>query len=53
MKPSYCKSGMNYLPVIIHEDGNRETLFGPPCANIPVAKKYAACEIVPRWKKGN
>ena len=52
MKPSYCKAGLNYLPVITHDNGKREQLFGSPLVNIGTAKKYAAMEILNRLKKG-
>jgi hypothetical protein len=45
MKPTYTKSGVNYLPVIVHNDGRREILYGPPLANGITATKYAALTI--------
>lgn len=47
-KASYQKSGDNYLPVIIHEDGKKEVLQGDPLATMATAKRYAQYEIVDR-----
>jgi hypothetical protein len=46
MKPSFKKSGFNFLPVIIHEGGRRETLSegGPVCTRA-AAIKYARLHI--------
>lgn len=52
MRPSYKKSGFNFLPVIIHENGRRETLNGEPLANIKTAKYYARLEIADRRNRG-
>jgi hypothetical protein len=35
----------NWLPVIIHEDGRKETLHGSPLVNKATAKKYAQVAI--------
>lgn len=45
MKPSFKKSGFNFLPVIIHEGGKRETVHGEPLATAATARKYAALHI--------
>jgi len=45
MKASYKKSGDNYLPVIIHTTGERETRHGDQLVTIATAKKYAQIEI--------
>lgn len=47
MTPTYRKSRHlhGYLPVIKHEDGRAETLYGPPLTNGITATKYAAIEI--------
>ena len=52
MRPSYTKSGFNYLPVIVHDDGKREVLHGDPLANGITATKYAALAIHDRQFKG-
>jgi hypothetical protein len=50
MRPTYTKSGFNYLPVIDH--GTRtEVLYGAPLANGITATKYAALEIRDRINK--
>lgn len=51
MKPTYTKSGFNYLPVITHANGQKEVLYGHPLANGITATKYAALEIRDRWLK--
>jgi len=48
MKASYKKSLDNYLPVIVHADGRRETLYGAPLVTIKRAKEYARFEIYNR-----
>lgn len=53
MKATYRKSGMNYMSVILHDDGRRETLEGPPLVNIIAAKKYAQLEINDRKNRRN
>lgn len=46
MKPSFKKSGFNFLPVIIHEDGRREVMHeGGPLASRADALKYARWHI--------
>ena len=44
MRPTYTKSGDNYLPVIDHGT-HKEVLYGPPLANRITATKYARLEI--------
>ena len=51
MKATYRKSGDNYLSVILHSDGRRETTEGPALANIQTALKYARLEIHDRMHK--
>lgn len=48
MTATYRKSGDNYLPVIKHTDGRKETLYGSPLASIKRAKEYARFEIYNR-----
>lgn len=50
MKPSFKKSGFNFLPVIIHKDGRRETVHGEPLATAATARKYAALHIADRLR---
>ena len=50
MTPSYCKHGDNYLPVIKHEGGRKEVIWGDPLVNIKTAKKFAALHIHDRRK---
>jgi len=45
MKASSRKIGMNYLPVIIHLNNRKETLYGEPLVNPQTARKYAQTEI--------
>lgn len=49
MRPTYTKLGEHYLPVIMHEDGKREVLYGPPLHNGITATKYAAMELRDRY----
>lgn len=51
MRPTFRKSGFNYLPVIDHGNGKKETIYGPPLANGITATKYAALEIRDRLAK--
>lgn len=45
MKASATRTNDNYLPVILHANGKREILFGPPLVNKKTAIKYAQIEI--------
>ena len=49
MKVGYKKTELGYLPVIIHEDGQREVIQGPSLINIEIAKKYGKIEINKRY----
>ena len=49
MRPTFTKQGFNYMPVIVHEDGRKEILPGPPLSNGITATKYAALEVRDRW----
>lgn len=51
MKASYCKCTMDYLPVIIHNDGHKEKLHGPLLCNKFTAIKYAQIEINKRQRR--
>jgi len=51
MRPTFTKSGPNYLPVIAHENGKKEVLYGPPLTNGITATKYAALTILDRRRK--
>ena len=44
MRPTYTKSGFNYLPVIDHGT-HKEVLYGDTLANGITATKYAALAI--------
>lgn len=48
MTATYKKNGDNFLPVIKHTDGQKETLHGSPLATIRRAKEYAQFEIYNR-----
>lgn len=48
MRPTFTKVGFNYMPVIVHADGRREIVAGPPLANGITATKYAALTIADR-----
>jgi len=50
MAPSYRKSGIDFLPVILHSTGKKEVLYGDKLATIQTAKKYAQIEINRRLK---
>lgn len=45
MQATCRKSGPNFLPVIVHDNGRRETLYGPPLSSECIARKYAQLEI--------
>ena len=48
MKASYTSAGSNFLPVIIHNDGRREAVFGDPLATRKAARFYAGLHIADR-----
>lgn len=45
MRASYSIVNDNYMPCIVHLDGRRETIAGPPLAMRRSAIKYAQIEI--------
>lgn len=51
MQPTWCRSGMNFLPVIVHTNGTREVLYGDPLANRVTARRYASIEIHKRFAR--
>jgi hypothetical protein len=51
MRPTYTKQGDYYMPVIVHDDGRREMIPGPPLSNRKTATKYAALELQDRQVK--
>ena len=48
MRASSQKAGDNFLPVIVHADGLRETVHGDPLATRKAAVRYAKLHIADR-----
>jgi len=51
MRATYTKSGDNFFPVIVYDDGRRETIWGDPLVNRKTAVKFADLEIRDRRPK--
>jgi hypothetical protein len=51
MRPTYTKQGDYYMPVIVHDNGQREVIPGPPLSTSKTATKYAALELHDRRVK--
>jgi hypothetical protein len=45
MKPTYTKEGETYQPAIKHDNGKKETLWGPPLVSKERALFYAQVAI--------
>ncbi|MDT8337444.1 MAG: hypothetical protein RQ856_06435 [Candidatus Izemoplasmatales bacterium] len=50
MKASATKTGDNWLPVVLHDDGKKETIPGDPLVTKGTAVKYAQLVINERGR---
>lgn len=44
-RATWAKAGGNFLPALVHVNGRREVLYGPPLATRRTALKYALLEL--------